>query len=223
LNAVLRQYNIVADRGSENSRIYQKNGLVYRVLDHQGNKKGVPIKASACDSKPTLKLLQEKFQQNERTRQQHAVRVKNAIDWALFKGQEHTFHSFLKSLEKEGIVAIWKQKGAGVSQDITYIDHTTKCVFSGIGLGLRYSAPGIQSRCRQVKQLQPEQNILEQKIKRVEEEVDPIGHTIKSSQVLASKMVNKTDSCKHASPVEDQSHQQNKTVKKKRNHISRHL
>ena len=36
LNAVLRQYNILADRGSENSRTYQKNGLVYRILDERG-------------------------------------------------------------------------------------------------------------------------------------------------------------------------------------------
>ena len=33
LNAVLQQYNVIADRGSENSRIYQSKGLVYRILD----------------------------------------------------------------------------------------------------------------------------------------------------------------------------------------------
>jgi hypothetical protein len=51
LNAVLRLYNIVADRGSEDSRIYQKRGLVYRVLDEHGNKIGTPIKASAFYNK----------------------------------------------------------------------------------------------------------------------------------------------------------------------------
>ena len=55
LNAILQQYNIIADRGSEDSRIYQSKGLVYRVLDSNGEKVGVPIKASLIYSKPTLK------------------------------------------------------------------------------------------------------------------------------------------------------------------------
>jgi hypothetical protein len=65
LNAVLRLYNVVADRGSENSRIYKNNGLVYRVLDPNGNKIGVPIKSSLIYNKPGLKFLEQKFQQNE--------------------------------------------------------------------------------------------------------------------------------------------------------------
>jgi hypothetical protein len=46
LNAVLQQYNIVADRGNETSRIYKNKGLTYRVVDENGNKTGVSIKAS---------------------------------------------------------------------------------------------------------------------------------------------------------------------------------
>ncbi len=55
LNAVLKQYNVMADRGSESSRIYQHEGLLYRILDEQGNNIGVPIKASSFYNKPTLK------------------------------------------------------------------------------------------------------------------------------------------------------------------------
>ncbi|WP_192348850.1 relaxase/mobilization nuclease domain-containing protein [Algoriphagus sp. Y33] len=47
LNAVLSQYRILADRGREESRIFKNRGLVYQVLDDQGNKVGVPIKASS--------------------------------------------------------------------------------------------------------------------------------------------------------------------------------
>ena len=65
LNAVLQQYNIIADRGSESSRIYKSNGLVYRILDGNGNKIGVPIKASLIYSKPTLKNIEAKFESNE--------------------------------------------------------------------------------------------------------------------------------------------------------------
>ena len=44
-NAALKQFNIIADRGKEEGRIYKHRGLVYRILDAQGNKVGVPIKA----------------------------------------------------------------------------------------------------------------------------------------------------------------------------------
>ena len=45
LNAVLNQYNVKAERGTENSKVYQTGGLLYRVLDIDGNPVGVPIKA----------------------------------------------------------------------------------------------------------------------------------------------------------------------------------
>ena len=65
LNAVLKQYNVMADRGTEDSIIYQKKGLYYRALDDNGNKIGVPIKASLFHQKPTLSFLEQKFELNE--------------------------------------------------------------------------------------------------------------------------------------------------------------
>jgi hypothetical protein len=64
LNAILRKYNVMADQGSERSRIRQNGGLVYRVLNDQGKKVGAPIKASHINGKPTLKFLEERFAQN---------------------------------------------------------------------------------------------------------------------------------------------------------------
>jgi hypothetical protein len=61
LSAVLQQYNVVADRGTENSRIFQNRGLVYSILNESGEKVGVPIKASDFYSHPTLKFLEERF------------------------------------------------------------------------------------------------------------------------------------------------------------------
>lgn len=46
-NAILRAYNVVADRGQQDGPIYKHKGLMYRVLDKDGNKIGVPIKASS--------------------------------------------------------------------------------------------------------------------------------------------------------------------------------
>ncbi|MEJ7766871.1 MAG: hypothetical protein WKF89_03610 [Chitinophagaceae bacterium] len=79
---MLKLYNVVADRGTEDSRTFQKRGLVYRVLDDNGNKIGAPIKASAFYNKPTLNNLEKKFVINDVRRQEHKQRVKVAIDYA---------------------------------------------------------------------------------------------------------------------------------------------
>ena len=65
LNAVLKLYNVLADRGGDTSRIYKNGGLVYRVLNEKGAKVGVPIKASSIYNKPTLQMITAKFAQND--------------------------------------------------------------------------------------------------------------------------------------------------------------
>ncbi len=148
LNAVLKQFNVMADRGSENSRIYKKNGLTYRLLDVTGNKIGVPIKASDFYNKPTLKFLEERFVLNEKERQSHKARVKNAIDILLIKNPGLGLDTLIRALEKESIQTVLRQNQDGIIYGITYIDHRTKSVFNGSALGKPYSANSIQERCR---------------------------------------------------------------------------
>ncbi|MCD0475260.1 hypothetical protein LPB87_12725 [Flavobacterium sp. EDS] len=61
LNAVLNQYNVNAERGSEESRVFKNNGLLYKILDENSKPVGVSIKASDFYSKLTLKFLEERF------------------------------------------------------------------------------------------------------------------------------------------------------------------
>jgi len=150
LNAVLNQFNVMADQGSENSRIYKNNGLTYRLLDSDGNKAGVPIKASDFYNKPTLKFLNERFLLNEKERQPHKVRVKNTIDLLLIKNSNMNVEGLIKALEKESIQTVLRQNSEGVIYGITYIDHRTKSVFNGSALGKQYSANGLQERCNAV-------------------------------------------------------------------------
>lgn len=147
LNAVLQQYNIIADRGSENSRIYQSKGLVYRILNSNGQKVGVPIKASLIYSKPTLKNIEAKFERNEAERQRHKQRVINAIDLLLLKRSNQSLPELMKALQKENIQVVLRQNDKGIIYGITYVDHRTKCVFNGSHLGKQYSANAIQLRC----------------------------------------------------------------------------
>ena len=165
LNAVLKMYNVIADRGSENSRIYQNNGLVYRVLDEKGNKIGVPIKSSAIYSKPGLKFLELKFHENESAKQQYKQRLKNAIDVALSRKPGSSLSSLMDALKRENINAVLRQNKEGFIYGITYVDFKTKCVFNGSDLGKEYSATALMERCNvQTEKLQKQRMKLTQEI-----------------------------------------------------------
>lgn len=146
LNAVLRQYNIVADRGAPDSKVYKNNGLVYRVLDAEGNKVGVPIKASDFYSKPTLKSIEQRFAQNDLDREKYKGRIKTAIDFSLV-GEKTSLRTLAGDLKKQGIIMEVRRNDQGFIYGLTYIDHRTQCVFNGSDLGKQYSAKGVMERC----------------------------------------------------------------------------
>ncbi len=148
LNAVLQLYSVVADRGAEDSRIYQRGGLVYRILDDQQNKIGVPIKASILPKNPGLKFMEEKFVENEQLRLPFKRRLKTKIDWVLTsQNQNLSMNKVTEELAKESIDLIKRINKEGVLYGITYIDHKNKVVFNGSDLGKAYSAKGLQERC----------------------------------------------------------------------------
>ena len=148
LNAVLKQYNVMADRGREDSLLYQKKGLYYRALDENGNKIGVPIKASLFHQKPTLNLLEQRFQVNESLKPELKKHVRVSIDWALHN-KTHTLTSLEKALQKEGVQAVIRRNEQGIVYGMTYIDHKNKVVFNGSDLGKEYSAKGLIERMTQ--------------------------------------------------------------------------
>jgi hypothetical protein len=147
LNAVLNLYNIMADRGSNQSKTFQSGGLFYRILGEDGNPVGVPIKASLIYNKPTLNFLQKKFETNKSTRLPQKARVKNAIDMALAGKKSMPVEELIMTLKKQGIDTVLRKNTEGQLYGITYIDHTTHCVFNGSALGKQYSAKAIQERC----------------------------------------------------------------------------
>ncbi|TCN49389.1 relaxase [Flavobacterium circumlabens] len=147
LNAVLKQYNVLADRGNENSKIFSAKGLVYRILNEQGKPIGVPIKSSSFYNKPTLTFLEQKFKDNQVRKTTDKLHVKNAINMALFNERAMPVSKLAKLLEREGIYTVFRRSTEGQLYGITYIDHTTKNVFNGSSLGKEYSAKAIEERC----------------------------------------------------------------------------
>lgn len=146
LNAVLKLYNLTADRGGEGGIIYRKRGLHYRVLDERGNKIGVPIKASSIYSKPTLSFLENQFKQNEILKQEYKKNLKTSIDWIMVKSPKG-LQAFEQALKREKVSLIVRQNDNGMVYGLTYVDHKTKCVFNGSDIGKDYSAKGILERC----------------------------------------------------------------------------
>jgi hypothetical protein len=149
LNAVLRQYNVQADRGDKDSRIYKNNGLIYRVLDENGIPVGVPIKASDIAGNPGLKNLAQRFGSNDPARQPFKRRVKNAIDLTVLRSPKKTLPKIIERLKKESIDVVVRQNKDGVIYGLTYIDRQNKAVFNGSALGKEYSAKGMMERCTQ--------------------------------------------------------------------------
>ena len=144
-NAALKQFNVVADRGKEEGRIYKNRGLVYRILDSNGNKVGVPIKASSIGCKPILNNLEKKFAANEITRESLKQRTKNSID-ECFLLSPGSMKDLVSSLEQKQIFTVLRQNTEGRLYGITFVDNQTKCVFNGSDLGKGYSARALQNK-----------------------------------------------------------------------------
>lgn len=144
-NAALKQFNIVADRGKEEGRIYKNRGLVYRILDRDGNKVGMPIKASSIGCKPILDNLEKKFAANEVAKETLKQRTKNAIDDCL-QTSPVSMKNLVAALQQKQIYTVLRQNTEGRLYGITFVDNQNKVVFNGSDLGKGYSAAALQSR-----------------------------------------------------------------------------
>lgn len=158
LNAVLNLYNIAAEQGTKDSRVYRNGGLVYRVRDSDGNYVGVPIKASDFHVrsnifkgetllKPTLKTLDHFFSSNKTARLPFKKRLSSAIDFVLLREQRLGLAALKKELKSQGIDTVLRYTKDEKIYGITFIDHKNCCVFKGSDLGKDYSAAAILERC----------------------------------------------------------------------------
>ena len=142
-NAALKQFNVVADRGKEEGRIYKNQGLVYRILDEDGNKVGVPIKGSSFWCKPILKNLELKYLLNEDFKKSLKPKTKKVLDDCLAKNP-HSMRQFITDLEQKQIHTVMRQNPAGRIFGITFVDNHNKCVFNGSDLGKGDSATSLE-------------------------------------------------------------------------------
>ena len=155
LNAVLQQYNVVADRGKEGTIMHQRNGLLYSIVDGKGNKVGVPIKASSIHDKPTLANLEKQFKLNEALRKPLKKRLQDKIDQTFMNNANPKLVDFVKALEKENINTVFRQNEEGRVYGITFIDQHQRVVFNGSDLGKQYGAKAIMERLTEIPNAGP--------------------------------------------------------------------
>ncbi|WP_299289678.1 relaxase/mobilization nuclease domain-containing protein [uncultured Mucilaginibacter sp.] len=146
MNAILKQFNVIADRGKEDTQMFQKKGLIYSIIDEKGNKMGIPFKASSLNGKPTLPNLESKFIQNEEKRKPYKEDLKASIDKVFTAYQQITKETFVKELANLNINALFRQNEQGLTYGVTFVDNKNKTVFNGSDLGKAYSAKAISER-----------------------------------------------------------------------------
>jgi Relaxase/Mobilisation nuclease domain len=146
LNAILREYNVRANPGGEDSRLREVRGLLYHALDDNGKKIGKPLKASAFLLKPTLDRLEEKFSLNQSLREPFKDRLHTAIEWS-FAGEAPDWTRFRERMEREGISIVLSRSERDSPEELYFVDHTDKYVFSAEGLGLPYGLEALRERC----------------------------------------------------------------------------
>lgn len=142
LNAILKQYNVFADRCEEGGFIYSKRGLYYRVLDANGMVVGVPVKASSIAGNPTLANLEKRFEKNQKFREPLREILKQKIETALSKNPASIAELSALLLKME--VRVTERKNAdGRTFGITFVDNQNRSVFNGSDIGRQYSIGGL--------------------------------------------------------------------------------
>jgi len=144
--AVLTQFNVNVDRGIENSVMFEKQGLVYSVMDPDGRLVGVPFKASAFYEGATMKRIERNFNKNKDRKLGLRQELKNRIDGILGRFDTVSKQTLLKALAGEQIALVFRQNENGLIYGVTFIDHKNKVVFNGSDLGKGYSAKAIMER-----------------------------------------------------------------------------
>lgn len=162
LNTVLRLYNVEAYRGTEGTKLHQRRGLLYRVLDKQGHYIGVPLKASFFEFKPTLANLEKKFVQNLSLKEQQKLHLTGSVSWQLCK-EKISLKEVEKNLARDRIRMCYSMDHNNKVTNLTYIDFETKCAFSSKDLGELCSVRSLQNvidRDQVLRQQQTQAQIL---------------------------------------------------------------
>ena len=161
-NAVLGLYNVRADRGREDSAMFENRGLYYRMIDREGKKLGAPIKASDFDLPVTLNALENKYGLGQRFSHEDQRRITATIDYNLsMLPPLYSLDMFRQQMAQQRIRVVIPaltqrssrgpkpasaQKTPDDGHGIFYVDFDSMTVVRDTTLGQRYTADAILER-----------------------------------------------------------------------------
>ena len=165
--AVLAQFNVLVDRGFEDSVMFEKKGLVYSITDSGGSPIGVPFKASAFYNGATMKNLEKRFDGNAEKRKAFRQSLRERIDSVIDKYSAVRRETLIRELGKEQVALLLRRNEVGLIYGLTFVDHKHRAVFNGSDLGKAYSAKAVTERFsdrdepKQYLRKEPSSNFLE--------------------------------------------------------------
>jgi len=144
--AVLSRFNVHAERGAQDSVMFEKKGLLYSITDGSGNIVGVPFKASSFYQGATMKNLEKRFERNKERRKDKKEYLVRSIERVFAGYASLTSLTFQKELAAGQVAVVFRQNENGFIYGLTFIDHRNRTVFNGSDLGRGYGAKAITDR-----------------------------------------------------------------------------
>ena len=144
LRALLSLYNLTVDEVRGNIKGEDYNGLVYSVIDANGEKVGNPFKSSLFSKSVGYEALQKKAAASKQRIKDKSLAepTKKALEYALRRTYDKD--EFMKILKEKGIDCVFRYTDEGRLYGATFIDHRTHCVLNGSRMGKAFSANALE-------------------------------------------------------------------------------
>ena len=144
LRALLSLYNLTVDEVRGNIKGEDYNGLVYSVIDVNGEKVGNPFKSSLFSKSVGYEALQKKAAASKQRIKDKSLAepTKKALEYALRRTCDKD--EFMKILKEKGIDCVFRYTDEGRLYGATFIDHRTHCVLNGSRMGKAFSANALE-------------------------------------------------------------------------------
>lgn len=154
LRALLSLYNITVDEVRGNVRGDDYNGLVYSVIDANGEKVGNPFKSSLFGKSVGYEALQKKAATSkQRIKDRNLTEpTKKALEYALKRTYDKD--ELVKMLKEKGFDCVFRYTDEGRLYGATFIDHRTHCVLNGSHMGKAFSANALEQHFNTPKEEQ---------------------------------------------------------------------
>ena len=144
LSALLSLYNLTVDEVRGNAKGEDYNGLVYSVIDANGNKVGNPFKSSLFGKSVGYEALQRKaaFSKKNIKEKNLSEPTRKTLEYALRRTYDKD--ELVQMLKAKGIDCVFRYTDEGRLYGATFIDHRTRCVLNGSRIGKEFSANALE-------------------------------------------------------------------------------